>query len=200
MSNNTQVKTERQANYDIDPIYLNRWSPRSYQEKDVPEDVLYSVFEAARWAPSASNEQPWRFIIARTKEEREKFYPFIMDGNRIWCEKAPVLAVLVSNTVTSKGQPNGSNEFDAGAAWGYLALEAARQGLAAHCMAGFFEDKARDILEVPEEFAIYAVISLGYRGDKEELSETLQEREVPSSRRPLKETLFEGGFGENAIK
>src|SRR5690348_3231631 len=101
MSHSTNVLNKRKADYDIDQIFLNRWSPRAYAEKEVPEDILYSVFEAARWAPSASNEQPWRFIIARTKADREKFYPFIMEGNRIWCEKAPVIAVIIGNKITS---------------------------------------------------------------------------------------------------
>lgn len=196
MSNGTNVIDKRKADYDIDQIFLDRWSPRAYDEKEVPEDILMSVFEAARWSPSASNEQPWRFIIARTKEHREKFYPFVMDGNRIWCEKAPVLALLIGSKITSKGQPNGAVAFDSGTAWGYLALEAARKGLVTHAMGGIFKDKAREILEVPEEYEIYALISIGYQGDKDSLAEPLQEREVPSNRRPLKETLFEGSFGE----
>ena len=199
MSDGTSVMNKRKADYDIDQTFLDRWSPRAYDEKEVPEDVLYGVFEAARWAPSASNEQPWRFIIARTKEDREKFYPFIMDGNRIWCEKAPVLAVLIGNKITSKGQPNGSVAFDSGAAWSYLALEAARKGLVTHAMGGIFKDKAREILDIPEEYEVYAAISIGYEGKKDELAETLQEREIPSDRRPLKETVFEGTFDKPAL-
>lgn len=200
MSNNTNVMTRRQSSYDIDPIFLERWSPRSYSDKEVPDEDLYSIFEAARWAPSAANVQPWRFIIAKTKEEREKFYPFIMEGNRLWCEKAPVLAVLISNMVTAKGQPNGSHAFDAGTAWGYLALEAKKKGLATHAMGGFYEAKAKENLSIPEEYAVNAVISIGYQGEKETLTETLQEREMPSDRRPLSETLFEGTFGKSAIE
>ncbi len=193
------MANKRKADYDIDQIFLDRWSPRAYAEKEVPEDILFSVFEAARWAPSASNEQPWRFIIARTKEEREKFYPFIMEGNRIWCEKAPVVALLVGNKITSKAQPNGSVAFDCGTAWGYLALEAARKGLAAHAMAGIFKDKARDILEIPEEYEVFAAITIGYEGKKEDLADVLQERETASDRRSLKETVFEGSFNNPAL-
>jgi nitroreductase len=199
LSNGTSVLNKRKADYDIDQIFLDRWSPRAYDDKEVPEDILYSIFEAARWAPSASNEQPWRFIIARTKADREKFYPFIMEGNRIWCEKAPVIAVIIGNKITSKGQPNGAVAFDTGAAWSYLALEAARKGLVTHAMGGIFKDKAREILEIPEEYEVFAAITIGYEGKKEDLADVLQEREQASDRRPIKETLFEGSFSNPAL-
>lgn len=199
MSNRTSVLNKRKADYDIDQIFLDRWSPRAYDDKEVPEDILYSIFEAARWAPSASNEQPWRFIIARTKADREKFYPFIMEGNRIWCEKAPVIAVIIGNKITSKGQPNGAVAFDTGAAWSYLALEAARKGLVTHAMGGIFKDKAREILEIPEEYEVFAAITIGYEGKKEDLADVLQEREQASDRRPIKETVFEGSFNNSAL-
>lgn len=196
MSNlNSVVEKFRQPTYEIDPVFLNRWSPRSFLEKEVPDDVLFGIFEAARWAPSAFNLQPWRFIIARTKEDREKFYPFIGEFNRTWCEKAPVLTLVISKVTTDNGN-NPSHSFDTGAAWGYLSLEATKKGLITHPMTGFDFDKAREILNIPEEYSINALIAIGYQGDKNALPEALQEREQPSSRRPLKESLLEGGFGQ----
>jgi nitroreductase len=190
-----QVAEYRKASYEVDPVFLNRWSPRSFKSDPIPDEVLFSLFEAARWAPSANNEQPWRFILARSKEERERFYPFIADGNRVWCEKAPVLALILSKTVNAKGVNNRAHAFDAGAAWGYLALEAARRGLIAHAMGGFDPDKAREVLKVPDEYELHAVIAIGYQGEKDALPEQLQEREKPSGRRELSETVFKGVFG-----
>ena len=186
----SEIKTKafRQAEHEIDPVYLNRWSPRSFLEKEVPEEVLMKLFEAARWAPSANNLQPWKFIIARTKEDREKFHSFINEGNRIWCEKAPVLAVLISD----KEDP--VHSFDAGTAWGYLSLQATREGLVTHAMGGFQRDKAREVLNIPDNFDPQVVIAIGYQGEKEVLPEKLQEREQPSSRKPLNEVLVEGKF------
>ncbi|WP_248924600.1 nitroreductase family protein [Paenibacillus hamazuiensis] len=188
----------RQPAFEITPQFIDRWSPRSFLEKEVPEQVLYSVFEAARWAPSASNLQPWKFIIARTEEDRERFYSFIMPGNLIWCKKAPVLAVIASHTTSERGF-NAAHAFDTGAAWGYLALEATRQGLITHAMGGFEKDKAREVLNVPADYELHAVVAIGYQGDKEALPENLQEREQPNQRRPLKESLFEGTFGKETL-
>ncbi|MFD2762103.1 nitroreductase family protein [Lentibacillus juripiscarius] len=184
----TDIQQFRQADHDIDSIYVKRWSPRSFLEKEVPEDVLLRVFEAARWAPSAMNIQPWRFIIARTQEDKEKFHSFIMDGNRKWCEKAPVLALLISD------KQSNTHAFDTGAAWGYLSLQAAKEGLITHGMGGFYKDKARELLNIPDEFDIQALVAIGYQGEKEALDEQLQAREKPSDRRPVQESVMEGTF------
>ncbi|MDX8047112.1 nitroreductase family protein [Gracilibacillus sp. S3-1-1] len=183
------VKEYRSADYPIDDMFLDRWSPRSFAEKEVDDETLMSVFEAARWSPSASNKQPWRFIIAKTAEDREKFHSFIMDGNLAWCTKAPVLAVIVSDT-----EAGGSHGFDTGTAWGYLALQAMKSGLITHAMGGFYRDKAREVLNIPEQFDIQAVIAIGYQDEKEKLAEVFQERELPSSRRPVAESVMEGEF------
>ncbi|HLR69469.1 nitroreductase family protein [Virgibacillus alimentarius] len=191
------VQEFRKASYDIDPIYTKRWSPRSFLNKSVPEDVLHSIFEAARWAPSAANIQPWRFIIARTEEDRKKFLDFMFDGNAIWCDKAPVLVAVVSKTVSefTKGY-NPSHAFDTGTAWGYLALEAARKGLASHAMGGFHKDKAKEILNIPEDYTVHAIIAVGYRGDKQTLPEKFQDREQPSNRNEIEMFISEGAFEE----
>lgn len=193
---NEEAAQFRRPDYPIDPIFLNRWSPRSFLQKEVPDEVLCTVLEAARWAPSGSNEQPWRFILARTPEDRETFMSFLNEGNRLWCERVPVMALILSKKINSNDTPSRSHAFDAGAAWGFLSLEATRQGLIVHAMTGYQPDKARALLNVPEEYELQAVVSIGYRGPKEALTEQQQEREKPSVRRPLKESLFEGGFGK----
>lgn len=185
----------REAEYDIDEIYLQRWSPRAFLEKEVPEDDLMSLFEAAKWAPSAANMQPWRFIIARTEEDRRRFLSFINEGNVIWCQKAPVLVAVVSKTTWQDGKEmNPTHAFDAGAAWAYLSLEAIRKGLHTHPMGGFNRQKAKEVLHIPEDYDIHAIIAIGYRGDKADLPEKLQQREKPSQRKKVADIISEGIF------
>ncbi|WP_051382187.1 nitroreductase family protein [Sediminibacillus terrae] len=189
-----EIEKYRKAGYDIDPLFLNRWSPRSFLDKEVPEDVLFSIFEAARWAPSSMNIQPWRFILARTNEDLEKFRSFILPGNRTWADKAPVLTLIISKKTDEKVGQNAPHAFDTGAAWAFLALQASLKGLATHPMGGFDKEKAREVLNIPEDYAIQAVVAIGYQGEKSGLPENLKEREQPSPRRPLHETIHEGSF------
>lgn len=192
------VRDYRQAEYSIDQSVIERWSPRSFSDKPVPDETLFSLFEAAKWAPSAANWQPWRFIMARSQEDREAFYPFIFDSNRVWCEKAPVLVVVVSKKTNPDGKFNRTHAFDTGAAWGFLALEAAKKGLITHGMGGFNPEQAREVLNIPEDYDVHAVIAVGYQDEKAKLPESYQAREKPSDRRPLSETVFEGKFREFA--
>lgn len=184
----------RQSTYDIDPVFINRWSPRAFQTKEVPDDVLFSLFEAARFAPSAGNLQPWRFMIARSEKEKERFYSFIMEGNLLWCKTAPVLALLLSKASTEHG-PNISHEIDAGAAWSHLSIAAAQKGLITRAMGGFYRAQARALLHIPEDYDPLLIIAIGYQADKEILPESLQDREIPTGRRSLDEILFENEFG-----
>jgi len=201
MSSETQISPEsaavRKPEHEVMPVLLNRWSPRAFAEKEVPEDVLLSLFEAARWAPSGSNEQPWRYVYARTAEDRDRFLSFINPFNTEWCAKAPVLVLALSKTTTSKGSASPSHAFDAGAAWGYLALQSVALGLVTHAMGGFDRDLAKQTLAIPSEYEPQAVIAVGYRGDASSLSERNREREVPSNRRPLAEIIMEGVFSSN---
>lgn len=186
---NMDINNYRQADHPIEDFFLKRWSPRSFSDQNVEETTLFSVLEAARWAPSGSNKQPWRFILARTEEDREKYYSFINEGNLAWCKKAPVLVLIISDSEAS-----GSHAFDAGTSWGYLALQAMHKGLVTHAMGGFDKEKAREVLNIPPQFALHAIIAVGYQDEKEKLAESYQEREKPSPRRPLKETVFEGEY------
>lgn len=111
-----------------------------------------------------------------------------------WCDQAPVLAVVISHTKTANGDNNPTHTFDAGTSWGYLALEAVNQGLITHAMGGFDKAKSREALEVPDDYELHAVIAIGYHGEKESLSEKNQAREIPSNRRPVNESVFEGRF------
>ncbi|WP_138419941.1 nitroreductase family protein [Aquibacillus sediminis] len=183
----TNAKQIRKADYPVDPVFIERWSPRSFLEKEIPEETFMGVLEAARWAPSSLNKQPWRFIVARNKQDRERFLSFINEGNQVWCEKAPAFVLVVSD------QDNGaSHSFDAGAAWGNLSIQAAKSGLITHAMGGFDKEKARTVVNIPDNYELHAVIAIGYQGEKQALPEQIQEREQPSDRRPLQESIFEG--------
>lgn len=193
-----EVKASRQSKYAVSPLFLNRWSSRSYADRSVPDEVLNAVLEAASWAPSASNNQPWRFLVAKTAEQRQAFESFINPSNRLWTDRAPVLIVLLSKTVNDKGEPNRTHAFDTGAAWGHLAIQAELLGLSTRTIGGFNRDLARSELNVPDEYEIIAITTLGYRGAKELLPEALQEREVPNGRRPLADSVIEGKFPNKA--
>lgn len=189
--------TAREAAHQIDPIHLERWSSRKFSNKPVEQNKLHSIFEAARWAPSAANWQPWRFVFAQEREDLERFHSFINENNVEWCKEAPVLVAVVSKlTRNEEGEPNPFHSFDTGAAWGYLSLEAHRQGLLTHGMGGFDREMAKEVLNIPDEYVVEAVIAIGYYDAEAVLSERNEVREVPSDRNELAEILFEGSFKE----
>jgi nitroreductase len=176
------------------PIFHERWSPRAFDDRDVSPAELASVFEAARWAASSSNAQPWRFLVGtRGSEAHNKIYQALVDFNKEWAGHAPVLILGTSLAVDPKtGKPNAYALFDLGAASSYLTLQAASQGLVAHQMAGFSQDTARTLFAIPDNYAIGSVIALGYQGEPARLTNAkLLEREVaPRDRKPLSEVAF----------
>lgn len=185
----------RTANYPINDIFLKRYSPRAFSGEAVSVEELMTLFEAARWAPSASNRQPWRFIYAmRGTPEFEKLFSFLIDFNKDWAVRASVLIVTVSKKTKSDGTLNRTHSFDAGAAWENFALQASEMGLIAHGMAGFDYSKAKTELAIPDDYAVEMMIAVGFPGKAEDLPEALRERETPSDRKPLEEIVFEGKF------
>lgn len=189
-------KNMRQSKYNVNPLFLNRWSPRSFNPTDISDEELYRLFEAARWAPSSFNGQPWRFIYAkRNTENWNKFLNLLIDFNRSWAKNASVLILVISRkTFEYNKKPSLTHQFDTGAAWENLALQATYQGLATHGMEGFNYEKAREELNVPVDFDILAMVAVGKQGNKDLLSTELQEREFPSDRKPLKDIIMEGSF------
>jgi len=159
-------------------------------------EELMPVFEAARWAPSSYNNQPWRILYARRDTEHwPRFLGLLGEFNQSWANKAAALLVLVSKTTFDhNGKPSVTHSFDCGAAWGSLALQGARNGFVIHGMEGFDYDRAKKELGVPDGFNVEAMAVVGKPGRKEDLSPQLQERESPSDRRKLSETAFEGKF------
>jgi nitroreductase len=186
----------RNSLYEINPLILNRWSPRSMTGEELCEVDIMTLFEAARWAPSSSNNQPWRFIYAkRNTEHWEKLFNLMVEGNKIWTKNAAVLVVVISRkNFEHTEKPSKTYQYEAGSAWENLALEAASRGLIAHGMAGFDYEKARKDLDIPDNFDVMAMIAIGKMGPKESLPPQLQEKEQPNDRKPLSEIIMEGQF------
>jgi nitroreductase len=160
------------------------------------EEELLTLFEAARWAPSTSNEQEWRFLYARRDTPHwPAFFGLLMPGNQAWCQRAAVLVVVLARTAFKRdGSPNPVHLFDAGSAWENLALQATAMGLVAHAMAGFDFAKARKTLLVPEHFAVVAMVALGRPGNPADLPPELRQRETLSGRRTARESICEGPY------
>ena len=194
------LTTARRASHDIDPLFIERWSPRAFTGEAIPQDDLFRLFEAARWAPSANNSQPWRFIYARNGEGRWVYLLSLLnEGNRRWAERASALVVLVSRThQIRKGDteptPLRSHSLDAGAAWASLAFQAQRSGWHTHAIGGFNREAAASTLGVPDGFKVEIMIAVGRQGDATLLPDELQAREQPNERRPLTELVAEGRF------
>ncbi len=193
--------TIRRTDYPIEPIFLERWSPRSFDGSAVPQADLETMLEAAHWAPSAFNSQPWRFLYAHRGDPHwETFVGCLVPFNQSWAKEAAVLVYVLSDTLpftdkaTGEPSPSLTHSYDAGAAWGYLALQAWRMGYYAHGMSGIELDKARIELKVPERYVIEATAAIGRIGDTASLTEKLQAREVPSGRKVLTEVAFRGVF------
>jgi nitroreductase len=193
------VQTQkRQPTYEINPLILNRWSPRSMigEEEELDDDTIMSLFEAARWAPSSYNNQPWRFIYAkRNTRYWDKLFNLLAEPNKVWTKKAAVLVVVVSRKNFEYNEKYSiTHQYDAGAAWENLALEASSRELVAHGMQGFDYEKARIDLEIPDNFDVMSMIAIGKKGPKENLPSELQNREFPNNRKPLNEIVMEGIF------
>lgn len=186
----------RQADHDILELILRRWSPRAMTGEPVSESQLMQLFEAARWAPSTYNEQEWRFLYAhRETSDWSRFLELLVLPNQAWCQHAGVLIVTLSRkTFVRNENPNPVHSLDTGMAVQNLHLQATAMDLVAHSMSGFDREKARQELKVPEEFAIECMTAVGHPGDPANLPKELQEREIPSGRKPIREIAAVGQF------
>ena len=160
MANNPEDKT-RTPTYNVHSLILNRWSPRSMTREELTDDVLMSLFEAARWAPSSYNNQPWRFIYARRNTEHwDRLFDLLVEANKVWAKNAGALVVVIARkNFEHNEKPARTYQFDTGAAWENLALEATSRGLAVHGMQGFDYEKARKDLQVPDNFDLMTILS-----------------------------------------
>jgi nitroreductase len=183
----------------IHDLLRRRWSPRAFAERPVEPEKLCSLLEAARWAPSSFNEQPWFFLVA-IREDREEFNRMLsclVEGNVAWAQKAPVLMISVAKLKFEKsGKPNRHAFYDVGQAVADMTTQATSVGLSVHQMAGILVDKAREVYNIPQDYEAVAGIAVGYPGEAETLSGELRERELaPRNRRALESFVFTGGWG-----
>lgn len=188
------------AEHPIHELISERWSPRAFADRPVEADKLHSLFEAARWAASTANLQPWNFIFA-TKEHPEdhaRIVETLAENNAKWAQAAPVLMVAVARLYDFAGKEHNSL-YDLGMAVGNLVTQAVSLGLVTHQMGGFVADKARELLNIPEGYVPVAVIALGYPGSADTLHPVLRERELaPRNRKTLNEFVFEGHWQQPA--
>ncbi len=194
------MTTERTTDYPIDPIFTDRWSPRAFDASSMAETDLLTILEAARWAPSAFNIQPWRFLYSLRDDHCWQSYLELLDPfNMSWACHASALVIVLSDTMISGDgdrpqQQSRTHSFDAGAAWAQLALQATLLGYQAHAMAGIHYHQSHKRLSVPERYRVEIAVAIGKRAHPSVLPEGLQGREQPSQRLPVREIAFPGIF------
>ncbi len=193
------AQKQAQAEHEIHPLLRRRWSPRAFAPRPVDRATLYRLFEAARWAPSSRNEQPWRFVLATqdAPEDFARLLDCLVEGNRRWAHRAPVLLLGCARTVfTHNGRPNRHAWYDLGQAMAHLTFQATAEDLYVHQMAGFSQAKAREAARVPEGYDPVVMAAIGYLGRPEDLPEGLREQELaPRVRDPLEEMVYFGRWG-----
>jgi nitroreductase len=189
------------ANEEVLPVFRSRWSPRSFSDRPVPNDLLRRIFEAARWAPSSFNEQPWRFLLgARDSATYKNILSSLTSFNQAWALTAPVLILGVAKKRSSRDNaPNPYAVFDLGAASGFITVQAAALGLATHQMAGFDHEVARRNLAIPEDFDLGSVMALGYQGEPSALTnqQMMTQETAQRTRKSLSEIVL-STWGEAA--
>lgn len=191
-----EITQYRKPGYKIDPLIHNRWSPRAMTGEEMSDAELMPLFEAARWAPSSFNGQPWRFLYAkRNTPNWDLFHNLMVDFNKQWTKNAAVLLVIISHKVFERNnKPSVTHSYDTGAAWMSLALEGSSRGYVVHGMEGFDYAKAKTDLNVPDDYQVEAMAAIGKRAPKESLPPEMQAKELPSDRKSLNTIIFEGKF------
>ncbi len=178
----------------LHPLIARRWSPRAFSTAPVEKEKLQRIFEAARWAPSCFNEQPWRFLLGIKNEGTTygRIFSVLAEGNKVWCKNVPVLVALCAKTTFShNNKPNNWHVYDLGQAAAFITLQAMAENLFAHQMAGFSAERLRTEFNIPEDFTPVTVMAIGYPGDVSTLPVDLRQRErAPRERRPLSNLVF----------
>ena len=189
------------TDHQVQKLIAERWSPYAYANKPVARDDLRSLFEAARWAPSSYNEQPWYYIVAAKEEPEEyaKLLSCLVSANQEWARAAPVLALGVVNIKFKRnGRPNRHAYHDLGLASANLSLEASARGISVHQMAGILPENARELFKIPEDHDVVTGLAIGYASALDGLPETFKQRDAtPRKRRPLSEFVFGNMWGVN---
>jgi nitroreductase len=188
-----EVNEHRDPGHDVDPLFVNRWSPRAMTGERVADEDLMALFEAARWAPSSYNNQHWRFVYATPADDAwDDFVALPNEHNREWAADAGALVVILAKTTFDhNGDPAPTHSFDTGAAWENFALEGARRGLVVHGMQGFDADAAAELFDLPDEYAVEVMAAVGIHDD------SAADDEHPNQRKDLDEIVFNGDFTPN---
>lgn len=185
----------------IHDLLARRWSPRAFADRLVAPDVLRSLWEAARWAPSSANEQPWSFLVATRDDQQEfgRMLGCLVEGNQIWAKQAPVLMISVAGKLDRDNDPNAHAWYDVGQAVMSLSVQATALGLFVHQMAGILPDKIRELYQIPDSHEPVTGLALGYPGTTEQLSDKLRQRELAArTRKPIGEFVFSGRWGQKS--
>jgi nitroreductase len=193
------MKKPAPTKYDIHTLIAGRWSPRAFSLKEIPVEIIQRLFEAARWAPSSSNDQEWRFIIGfKGDKTHQKLFDTLVEFNQLWAGKAPVLVLICGQTISRKtGKPSPVFAYDVGQAVAMLSIQATHEGLFVHQMGGFDKNKAREKFELPESIEPLAAMSIGYPGDASGLHPKLKPMESAVRVRNNFDTfVFANKFGE----
>jgi nitroreductase len=194
------LKRPAETSTAIHDLIAHRWSPRAFESKPVEPEKLRSLLEAARWAPSSYNAQPWYFIVG-TKDNPENYkrvLESLIEFNQGWAKNAPVLALSVAKLKFDDGKPNRHAFHDVGQAAANLSLQAEALGLSVHQMAGIDPEKARKLFDIPADYEAVAGIAIGYAGEPASLPDGLRERELaPRQRKPLDSFVFTGSWGKS---
>ena len=195
---NANTPPARIADHPVDPQFLGRWSPRAFDGAAMTEAQMLTLLEAARWAPSSNNVQPWRLVWAlRGDAGFEAIAATLVPFNHAWAHKAAAFVVIASKTTVlrdAEEKPNAPHAFDSGAAWAHLALQAHLGGLFTHAMGGFDAAALAPASALPAHHMIHAVVAVGRQGDPATLPEALRARETPNGRMTLTETTRRGSF------
>lgn len=186
------------TDYTVDNLIASRWSPYSFADRSLSDEDLRSLFEAARWAASSYNEQPWSYIVAKKEEpnEFERLLSCLVEANQRWAKSASALALSISRLNSHNNKPNRAAFHDLGLAAGNLVLEATARGLAVHQMIGILPEKARELYSIPDGYEPLTALAIGYAGNPAELPEEIRARDgARRPRKPLKEFVFAGKWG-----
>ena len=193
------MKKTAPAKYAIHPLLAERWSPRAYSSKEIPVEKIQRLFEAARWAPSSSNDQEWRFIIGfKGDDTHQKIFDTLVEFNQLWAGEAHMLVLVCGQSISKKtGKPSQVFSYDVGQAVAMLSIQATHEGLFVHQMGGYDKSKAKELFELPESVEPLVVMSIGYSGEAKELHPNLQPMEKAERVRNNFDTfVFTNKFGE----
>lgn len=200
MSQSSPVQNTRKADFPVDAQFTERWSPRAYTGEVIAESDIMSMLEAARWAPSSNNAQPWRFaIVMRIDPQWDSLFATLNPNNQAWASKAGALVAIASYQLATKAGsadlvPNAMHAFDTGAAWAYMAMQAHLNGFALHGIGGFNKEAGAKVLNLPADHTLQMLATVGKRGDAATLPDALREREAPNARKPLSALASRGSF------